>query len=289
MDQIDLPSVIEIPKAIAYIRSLEKQTGGFGATRRLPATIEDTYHSVAVFKLLGCWASLKNELIACRGDRKLSGFLARLWMNPQLDVKSIYQLYATAMALDAGFDPAPLRTLASAKLQQKNTLRTCYYTAMILGLDIAPLLEQQLGPEWQRGLFPFRRTCEEMLMALEIVLAAGGEITEALQAELVDWFQRCQTPDGGFGFLPGTTSFIENGHFCLKALARLHAKPAEPKKAVAFIAGCQTCNGGFGRRGKAAPFLDSTFHAIACLILLRNNGRTNIELNSFGRDDCGSR
>jgi len=268
MNPIDLSRVIELPKVIAYIRTLQKKSGGFGATRRLPATIEDTYHSIAIFRLLAADLSVDSELADCRSDRLLLGFIERMWANPQLDVKTIYQLYATAMDLNAGFDPAPMRALAAKRLQQQTTLRTYFYTAMILGSACLPLLQRQLGPEWLYRIFPLRRICEGIFMALGAVQASCVEIPEPLQTELIDWLQRCQTPDGGFGFMPGTTSFIENTHFCLKSLTRLQAKPEDTQKAVAFISRCQTRYGGFGRRGLASPFLDSTYHAIASLSIL---------------------
>lgn len=83
--------------------------------------------------------------------------------------------------------------------------------------------------------------------------------------ELIAWLQACQNGDGGFGFFPGTTSFIENCHACLRALAFLGAKPLDPELAASFLSGCQTAGGGFSRGGRAAPFLDATWHALASL------------------------
>lgn len=73
---------------------------------------------------------------------------------------------------------------------------------------------------------------------------------------------------GRFGFFPGTTSFIENCHHALAALTMLGGAPDQPEKARQFVLSCQTAGGGFGRSLRAAPFLDSTWHALPSLRLL---------------------
>jgi prenyltransferase beta subunit len=96
-------------------------------------------------------------------------------------------------------------------------------------------------------------------MAAQPVAGAG---------ELVAWLQRTQNGDGGFGFFPGTTSFIENCHAGLAALSLLGARPIDLDGARAFVVSCQTGRGGFARSPKAAPFLDASWYGIASLRLL---------------------
>jgi len=73
---------------------------------------------------------------------------------------------------------------------------------------------------------------------------------------------------GGFGGLPGTTSFIENTHCWLKALALMDSAPLSPDMARDFILRCKTRGGGFARKSGGAPFLYATWHAVASLNLL---------------------
>ena len=96
----------------------------------------------------------------------------------------------------------------------------------------------------------------------------SGRALPLPEPELIAWFQACQNGDGGFGFFPGTTSFVENCHASLRALAFLGSRPLEPGPAALFLAGCQTAAGGFSRNGRAAPFLDATWHALASLSFL---------------------
>jgi prenyltransferase beta subunit len=91
-----------------------------------------------------------------------------------------------------------------------------------------------------------------------------------LRKDLIDWLQACQNSDGGFGFLPGTTSFIENCYSSLRALALLGAAPLNPVGCQSFLMSCWTGTGGFARSNRAMAFLYSTWYGIAALELLDN-------------------
>jgi prenyltransferase beta subunit len=95
----------------------------------------------------------------------------------------------------------------------------------------------------------------------------GQQIKEEAE-ELTGWLQRSQNGDGGFGFFPGTTSFIENSHAALAALSLIGAKPVDLVNARYFIISSQTGGGGFARSPGAAPFLDASWHGVASLRLL---------------------
>jgi len=262
---------MELDRIIDYVRSLRKDSGGFGATRRLPATIEDTFHAVSIFKILALNALRPDELATCKADGLLVDYIASLWPGAGLDLKSVCQLLITAHDLEAGFDTGPVREIAAWHCQQYPSLVNFYHAALIMGPACRPMLRKELGNSWHRRLMPARYTCKELMMGLTVIISVGDEFEPDLRSEMTAWFQDCQAPDGGFGFLPGTTSFIENCHFCLRALEMLDASPRDPEAALAFISGCQTGSGGCGRRGKAAPFLDATYHAVAAAAIL---GRT---------------
>ncbi len=274
--------VIDTDKVVRYVQGLRKDTGGFGATRRLPATVEDTFHAVTLFGVLSTTFGRPGELDGCRADDSLLGYLERLWPGAGLDLKTVAQLAGLAGALDASFDRAPLRPLAAHRFRRQPGLFAAFHTSRILGADSKPLLEETLGSGWAGRLAPARATAEELMMWLAVITTAGlpvtaGELEQRYDLglggrSLAGWLQDCQTPDGGFGFLPGTTSFIENGFFCLRGLGLLGAVPKDSRAAAAFIANCQTRNGGFGRRGHSAPFLDSTCYALQAWSLLAGFG-----------------
>jgi prenyltransferase beta subunit len=90
--------------------------------------------------------------------------------------------------------------------------------------------------------------------------------------EIIKWVQLCQNGDGGFGFYPGTTSFMENTYCALEILAKLGSSPVQTELCQRYILSCQTKNGGFGRAPASFPFIESTFHAVMGLLLLEKMG-----------------
>jgi prenyltransferase beta subunit len=95
------------------------------------------------------------------------------------------------------------------------------------------------------------------------------EAAASRAGELVDWLRKCQNCDGGFGFFPGTTSYVEYCDYSLSALSLLNIRPADPVNAGQYICYCQTGAGGFSRSARAAPFLEASYHALQGLLCLR--------------------
>lgn len=259
----------ELEQLVVYVLALRKEGGGFGATRRLPATVEDTFHAVSIFRLLEQGAGLPEPLALCRRDEALTDYLRRLWPGRDLDAKTVAQLWETAAMLGCGLPAQDIAAQAVAHLRRRPSLLTASHAASVLGPALAAELVALLGTDWAQSLRPGRATSEELMLWLRLQAAVGEPLMDAGQRQaLSQWFRDCQGFDGGFGFLPGTTSFMENCHFCLRSLTLLGAVPRQPAAARAFILGCRTRGGSFGRRGRAAPFLDATAHALAALSLL---------------------
>ncbi len=118
------------------------------------------------------------------------------------------------------------------------------------------------------GLFRQKHlTCKDLMFFLKIT---PDKDCGTLKDKAVDWLRKCQNADGGFGFFPGTTSYIENCHYCLESLSTLGQLPVYGKKTENFILWSQTTSGGFSRNIRAAPFLDSTWHAVRALEALQS-------------------
>jgi len=111
-------------------------------------------------------------------------------------------------------------------------------------------------------------TIKELTMYLRL----KSRIQESEKNKLIRWILRCQNPDGGFGFLPNSTSFIENTYFALKALnlLKVEKNTIQPNlsKALSFILSCYTGRGGFARKSGGAPLLEATYYSIYSLLLL---------------------
>ncbi|MEW6594536.1 MAG: prenyltransferase/squalene oxidase repeat-containing protein [Thermodesulfobacteriota bacterium] len=257
---------VDYGKLVEFVAVRRKESGGYGATRRLPATVEDTYMAAGV---LAATAAHVPAPIPPAGDRALAGYLIRVQARPWLGLATTFQLLATCRRLDVPLDTQRLRAYVAAVLAASPSLATSYYAARLAREVAGDDPGAWLGPAPELAL-PTRRTVSDvrMLLALQGLLGQSTDGAPALAA----WLRQSQNGDGGFGFFPGTTSFIENCHSALAALALLGAQPAEPAAARAFVISCQTGRGGFSRNPKAAPFLDASWHAIRSLSLLESMG-----------------
>ncbi|HSR35670.1 MAG TPA: prenyltransferase/squalene oxidase repeat-containing protein, partial [Desulfurivibrionaceae bacterium] len=257
-----MPRTVDYAKLVEFVAIRRKESGGYGATRRLPATVEDTYEAVGLLAAVADQASVP---VAPANDAALADYLARVQAKPWLGLATTFQLLATCRRLGVAVDLARLRHYADSALTGSPGLETSYFVARlaqeVAGEEPAAWLGQ--NPDLT---LPERRSVSQVRMLVAAKTLLGQPIGQA--EPLVAWLRQSQNGDGGFGFFPGTTSFIENCHSALAALALLGAKPAEPEEARAFVVSCQTGRGGFARNPKAAPFLDASWHAIRSLALL---------------------
>ncbi len=86
--------------------------------------------------------------------------------------------------------------------------------------------------------------------------------------EWAEYVKRSQNRDGGFGFYPDTTSFLENVYYSLMALRQLNKKPDDMKECEAYVIRCKSKNSGFGRQHNTPPTLEYTYYAIESLNMI---------------------
>lgn len=255
--------------AIPFVVALRKESGGFGATRRLPATIQDTYHSLNILNLSRQYTLPPGGESALLSEDNLRAYLtACLPLLPSTGISTTFQLLWSCRTAGVMFDCGAVETAVSSKMRGSESLDEWYYCARILteilgNNHLLPAGAQGLTTVLSRGW----RCVDEAWMHVYLAKALSRALPLP-EPQLIAWFQACQNGDGGFGFFPGTTSFIENCHASLRALAILGSGPLEPDLASLFLAGCQTAKGGFSRSGRAAPFLDASWHALASLSFL---------------------
>jgi len=250
--QVDHAALME------FVHKRRKATGGYGATPRLPATIQDTFQAVAIRLVLG------EETPTPQAEPALAEYLARMLAVPWLGIETTFRLLLTCRICGLALDGERVRAHLVARLAWDTSLAASYYVSRIF--------RETLGEESDsRGsgrslMLPAPCAVEDVARYLFVKKMDGQPVAGA--GELVAWLQRSQNGDGGFGFFPGTTSFIENCHAGLAALSLLGASPIDPESARAFVVSCQTGRGGFARSPKAAPFLDASWHGVASLRLL---------------------
>ncbi|MDA8162700.1 MAG: hypothetical protein M0022_07345 [Desulfobacteraceae bacterium] len=250
----------------SFVLARRQDAGGFAATPHLPVTIEDTYHAINIFNSLHEGSiRLRGPFYDFREDKALLGYLrTRLYQFPG-EAKTSFQLVKAASIAGIDVDKDIVKKYVSLCHRGHVSIQRRYYLARmvheILGLG------HVVPRESSRGLLRLgRRTVSEEWMAVYLARVMGQE--SLMDEGWIAWFRACQNGDGGFGFLPDTTSYIENCHACLRALESLGSAPKDMKGALDFVAGCHTSAGGFARSGRAAPFLDATWHAVASISIL---------------------
>lgn len=256
----------EVDRA-ALLRFVEKrckETGGYGATPRLPATIQDTFQAVSIRLVFG------GEPPSPETEPALAEYLVRMLAVPWLGIGTTFRLLITCRLCGLVPDAGRLRSHLASCLDRDPSLAAIYYVRRIAREILGAGPGEFPDPQRQVTL-PARCAVQDAARYLALKAMAGQRVEEA--EELGRWLQRSQNGDGGFGFFPGTTSFIENCHAALAALSLLGAKPLDPVNARAFLVGSQTGAGGFARSPGAAPFLDASWHGVAGLWLLEEMER----------------
>lgn len=94
------------------------------------------------------------------------------------------------------------------------------------------------------------RTMDNVLRQLLLMHQLGIPFNRSVY---VEWIKNSQNGDGGFGFLPGTSSFLENTYYALRTLSLLSSRPRDLQGCRCFIQRCQASNGGFGRQNHHRP------------------------------------
>ncbi len=247
---------ILVAKTIEFVRVREKETGGFGATPLLPATVEDSYHALMILALIE--KKIQKKVLPVE-IKKHENFLREREHGFIKSAKTMFQIAKSMKILNITPDLKILNSFLEQRLSHNIPLEEIYYCARIY----KEILNKDIPNFSNVGKVKTWRTAKQLWM--HIYSIGKEKLSKKERQEYINWFQNCQNYDGGFGFMPGTTSYIENSHLCLRALYWLGSAPKDKLGARGFILACTTARGGFSRIQGAAPFLDATWHGIAAL------------------------
>ncbi len=246
--EMDIFARINVDQLIAFLFQRYTEDGGFATAPSLPATIEDTFY---ITDILGILEQLDKSLdLLSRIDaQRLSGFIRRKYdeEKSRLPLRLSYYLNRIGQRIP-GVPVFPRDTFVYTKL----TFENFFYLQEL----------ERVTAEARELLTPLdlaECTCKDVFYAL--LLVPTPDTLPPLET-ISAWLRACQNGDGGFGFFPGTTSFLENSYYCLSALSLIEASPADPERAEQFIVSCQTGAGGFARSIVGAPFPESSWHAV---------------------------
>ncbi len=242
---------LDPPKIIHYLKERQNEEGGFSFAIDLYPDIEDTYYATRIFQLL-------NDHV----DRNsMANFLKNISWGDVGFPRAVYMLLYLHLSIAIEL-PCQLINLSNKDWDGYGILDAQYFSDEIL-----KLLNQPMKPLASPYPFQFRRleNLQSLRKKVSVLINHGIDFDKQ---EIVRWIQLCQNGDGGFGFYPGTTSYMENTYCALEILSKLDSTPMKIELCQNYILGCQTASGGFGRAPVSFPFIESTFHAVSGLLLL---------------------
>jgi hypothetical protein len=247
----ELDQLLELSRVIQYLRDREKKEGGFSFAPELYPDIEDTYHAVRILQ------SLKADV-----DRdKTANYLKSIDWKQVGFPRAVYMLLYVHLSL--GIDlPRQLIDLSNKDRSGFSKLDAQYFSD-----EIEKLLGRPLKPLHSSSPFQFQTNESLQTLRKKVSVLLDHDI-DFDRHQIIRWVQSSQNGDGGFGFYPVTTSYMENTYCALEILSKLNSSPMQIDLCRKYILSCQTKSGGFSRAPVSFPFIESTFHAVVGLLLL---------------------
>ena len=246
-----LSRVFELSKVIQYLRDREKEKGGFSFAPELYPDIEDTYYAVGILQLL------KVDI-----DRdKTASYLKSIDWKEVGFPRAVYMLLYIHLSLDIDL-PLQLIDLSNKDWSGFGMLDVQYFSD-----EIGKLFGRPLKPLQSSAPFQLQKNESLQTLRKKVAILLDRDINFDRQ-QIIKWVQSSQNGDGGFGFYPETTSYMENTYCALEILSKLGSSPLQIELCRKYILSCQTNKGGFGRAPFSFPFIESTFHAVTGLVLL---------------------
>ena len=243
--------LLDLSKVIRYLRDREKKEGGFSFAPELYPDVEDTYYAVRTLLLL------KVDI-----DRdKTADYLKSIDWKEVGFPRAVYMLLYIHLSLDIEL-PRQLIDLSGKDWSGFAMLDVQYFSD-----EIGKLLGRPLEPLHFPSSFQLQTNESLQTLRKKVAILLDHDINFDSQ-QIVRWVQSSQNGDGGFGFYPATTSYMENTYCGLEILSNLGSSPAQTELCRKYILSCQTKGGGFGRAPASFPFIESTFHAVSGLLLL---------------------
>lgn len=238
----------------SFVMDMEQQGGGFSFAHDAPATLDDTYYALRILELLN----------APYNNRETIGYIASLDFD-SLMIRHLF--YAAWTSKKLGIRGVFRKIEKACSNICINNLDELYYKAQLhlLGIKAGKLsLMKKEFNALHHGSKYIHDICYTAIISgmLKIYFDEGDTI------ENINEFQN---HDGGWGFVKGSTSFLENSYIAIKALCITKTKPQNMRGCKKFILRCQANNGGFGRQIITAPSLESTYHAVAAISLLKKD------------------
>jgi len=238
-------------KIIQYLKERENEGGGFSFAIDLYPDVEDTYYATRILRLLDVDVD----------QNKAGNYLKNISWSEVALPRAVYMLLYLHLSMAIEL-PSMLINLTNRDWSGYGSLDAQYFSD-----EIQKLLNQPTKLLAAKSLFEFHRLENLQSLRKKVSILSNHDIDFDKQ-EIIRWVRLCQNGDGGFGFYPVTTSYMENTYCALEILSKLDSTPLKIDLCQNYIISCQTASGGFSRAPASFPFIESTFHAVLGLLLL---------------------
>ena len=247
----------EQDKLVKFIYSREQTQGGFSFSKMAPPTLEDTYFALCLLE----------ELDKCSVNKSTVSYIQSLNINDIKIPKHFYQItniYRIANLSDK------LKIIKDSIIFNNkillNTLADLYYLVLTKeNLNIPIALtdnEQNILTSAQK------QNVKSMEEYKQLVTIMKKLHISFQQQDYVHRIIASQNPDGGFGLVQNSTSFLEPTYHALQALKELQINPKDIHECERFVYSCMTRISGFGRQTITVPSLEYSYYAIVSLKII---------------------
>jgi hypothetical protein len=254
MSITDFLSQNQVAQISDFILSYEQESGGFSFSKYTPATREDTYYAIKGLNLIN---------YRYQGKRILN-YLKQLIPKRIISYRYFFQLLYLIYAYDLKSKNLMLSLIKRSEPKYHNLSDLYYYVLSMNTLNL-PFTQRTYEIVTKYSIESLRNlpnTVKYLILLSTLNIAYNKDY-------YLNYLNLCQSGDGGYGFLPRSTSFLENVCYALRAYRYLQTPPQHTDKILAFIQRCQGRRGGFGRKDVSLPTIRSTSHAFESLIVLR--------------------
>ena len=256
MDSHRIRPDLDPEKIAGFVLKRRYKDGGFSLAPSVPPSIQDTYYALNILQTLQKLFGYDHGYSPDQ-DKELKTYLRQMEIREGIALNVLYYYIWSCRA--AGLKMGHLKGYIACK-GDFVPLEDIYYMKRIRQeLQDYEMEEFETRSSTHQYLW---KTAKELWMWLYIM----GRPNDEISSDILDWIKSCQNPDGGFGFLPNTTSFIENTCFCLRSLLFLGKEMKDLSKTLRFILSCYTGKGGFARKNGGTHLLDATYYAIQALM-----------------------
>jgi len=233
-------------KTIRFVESHCQSDGGYSFSIDAPSTGEDTYYAVRTLGFLKGRLSLKTK-------RYIQQTVS---LSDQLDARSRWRMTWLCHRFQ-------IKTTEILPPVEGRSMADLYYSIKTRRLVRQRIL---LLPEAQD--FIDSRTPANLRLIPDIAyyLLLSHELGH--HRDVRDWVERLRTGqgyEGGYGFVPFSTEFLDVTYLVLMALRAYTTSPIDAGRCHSFVSSCLTNNGGYARRPQAAPAMEATYFAISSL------------------------